>query len=362
MSGQTKCGQPQCGQPQCGKTTTAAPLYFGFNFLWMFSAPRPVGIDEAELDFIAQMGCNFARLPLDYRFWVRDFRYGEPDERMLERVDDCVRAVTSRGLHCSLNLHRAPGYCINGAELEKHNLWLDAEAQDAFAGMWAHFADRYSSVPGELLSFDLLNEPPNIGQYGMTRENHESIMRRTAAGIRALSPDRPITLDGLGGGNIAMPELADLGVTMSTRGYQPMPLTHYRASWCADVQGLPMPVYPGTEWEGKRWERKDLLAHYAPWKALSDAGVPVHVGEFGVYNKIPNELALRWFADILSVFCELGWGWSLWNFRGDFGIASHGRPGARIETVQGVEVDRDMYELFTECMKSVSQKHLQNAE
>jgi aryl-phospho-beta-D-glucosidase BglC (GH1 family) len=339
--------------------------HYGFNFLWMYNAgngasadgvpfdPRSIYIAEDELDFVREMGCNFARIPLDYRFWSRDFRYSERDEAMLRRVDDCVRAVTSRGMHCSLNVHRAPGYCINDAETERHNLWRDAIAQDAFVSLWRHFAKRYSAVSAESLSFDLLNEPPDIGMYGMTREIHACLMRRAAAAIREVSPNRPITLDGLGGGNIAMPELADLGVTMSTRGYQPMAVTHYRAAWCAETKGLPSPVYPGTEYAGKSWNRSALMDHYKPWKRLSDAGVNIHVGEFGCYNKVDNALALAWFDDVFSVFNELGWGYSMWNFQGDFGIAAHNRPGTRWEKIRGFKVDRELYELFIEHMKKV---------
>ncbi len=328
---------------------------YGFNFLWMFSTgnrsgikPSDIHIAENELDFILQMGCNTVRLPLDYRYWIHDFAYGSPDQWMLTRVDDCVNAVVGRGLHCVLNLHRAPGYCINGAEQEKHNLWLDRAAQDAFVQQWKNFTQRYASVPAELLSFDLLNEPPNIGQYGMTRENHASLMRRTTEAIRKASSSRPIILDGLGGGNIAMPELADLGVTMSTRGYQPMPVTHYRAAWCAETQGLPYPVYPDTIYDGKKWSKETLVEHYAPWKALSDAGVNVQVGEFGCYNKIDNSLALLWFRDVLSLFREYRWGYSLWNFNGDFGITGHNRPGTRWEKINGFMVDRDLYDLLKE--------------
>lgn len=332
--------------------------YYGFNYLWMFNAPKGVAspldvkINERELDFAAAMGCNFVRIPLDYRYWVRDFCYGEADEGMLAKVDECVLAVVSRGMHCSLNLHRAPGYCINGNELEKHNLWIDREAQEAFVAQWQAFAVRYVGLSPAALSFDLLNEPPNIGQYGMTRENHAALMRRTAAAIREVSPGRPITLDGLGGGNIAMPELADLGVTMSTRGYQPMTVTHFNASWCDETRGLPAPRYPGTVYNGKTWNQETLLEHYRPWKTLADAGVAVHIGEFGIYNRVDNSLALRWFRDVLSVFRKLGWGYALWNFAGPFGIVDHGRPGTRWETIDGFRVDREMYELFKEFMEA----------
>lgn len=330
--------------------------WYGFNLLWMVSAGwkeapslEKIHIDLKDLDFMAAMGCNFVRIPLDYRFWIHDFAYDAPKEAFLAKVDECVEAVVSRGMHCSLNIHRAPGYCINGNELEKHNLWLDGIAQDAFCAQWTGFASRYAHIPSSALSFDLLNEPPNIGQYGMTRDIHEGIMRRVIDGIRSISPDRPITLDGLGGGNIAMPELADLAgqnVMMSTRGYQPMALTHYQANWCVETKGLPLPVYPGTEYDGSVWDRERIKAHYAPWKKLSDRGVPVHIGEFGCYDTIDNRLALAWFEDVLSIFKDFGWGYALWNLKGAFGIVGHRRPNTRWEEVHGYLVDRDLYELL----------------
>ncbi|MBR3812442.1 MAG: cellulase family glycosylhydrolase [Spirochaetaceae bacterium] len=332
--------------------------WYGFNMIWLFSmgdrkevAPSEIVINEKELDFIADMGCNFIRVPTDYRFWTHNFDYENRDEAMLKRLDACIDAVVSRGMHCSLNVHRAPGYCINGAELEKHNLWQDQIAQDAFVSLWKFLAERYSSYGADQLSFDLLNEPPNIGQYGMTRDIHEKLMRRTAAVIRSVTKDRQIILDGLCGGNEAMPELADLGAIHSTRGYQPMSVTHYQADWCPAAQTGKAPVYPGTEWEGKIWNRNTLLEHYAPWKALSDKGVSVHVGEFGCYDKTDHATAMNWFNDLFSVYRELGWGFSLWNFIGEFGIIGHNRPGTIWENIKGFKVDRELYDLIKEYMK-----------
>jgi len=136
-----------------------SPRYYGFNFLWMFSSfikgnnkLDDIQIAYKELDFIAAMGCNFVRLPLDYRFWIQDFRYDKADESALKMVDRCIKAVVERGFHCSLSLHRAPGYCINGVELEKHNLWLDTEAQDGFIIQWKRFAERYASYSSDAFS------------------------------------------------------------------------------------------------------------------------------------------------------------------------------------------------------------------
>src|SRR5450432_150906 len=323
--------------------------FYGFNFQWMTSwqpgrSPEPV--DLKALDFLSATGFNFVRIPTDYRFWTHDFDYLHPDERVFENIDLYLEACRARGLHLSLNLHRAPGYCINRNDLEKHNLWLDSEAQNAFVFLWESFARRYQSVSSADLSFDLVNEPPEIGQYGMTRDNHAQIMRRTAAAIHAIDPSRTITIDGLAGGNLAMPELADLDVSQSGRGYQPMPVSHYQASWWAGSVGLPDPVYPNTDWDGKSWNRDTLRDFYRPWREVEAQGVSVHIGECGCYDKTPNDVALRWFADLFGVFKESGWGFSLWNFVGSFGIIGHNRPNARYEMLHGYAVDRDLLDLM----------------
>ena len=337
------------------------PSWYGFNLLWLFSVawrreravPSMVHIEESDVDFIAGMGCNFVRLPVDYQYFIHDFRYDEPDEAMLKMVDRCVDAVVSRGIHCSLNIHRAPGYCINGIELERDNLWRDEIAQKAFAGIWTMFAERYKNYTPEQLSFDLLNEPPEPGQHFMTRENHEKVMRDTVAAIRKADPSRPLIIDGICGGHNAAPELADLGVIHSTRGYMPMRLTHWKAEWMRNSGSFdwPKPEYPGMECDGRVWNRDGLLSHYAQWKEMNSLGVPVHIGECGCYDKVDNPTALRWFSDFFDVCHELGFGYALWNFRGNFGIAEHRREGTRWEVRNGIKFDRDLYEMFVSHIK-----------
>lgn len=322
--------------------------HYGFNFQWMFIWEpdlKPEPPDERALDFMARFGLDFVRVASDYRFWTTDFDYFHPDEAVFGYFDRYLAACQARGLHLSLNLHRAPGYCINRNDLERHNLWLDPIAQDAFVFLWETFARRYLGVPKTVLSFDLINEPPNIGQFGLTRDNHASLIRRTVAAIRAIDPDREIVIDGLGGGHLAMPELADLGVIHSGRGYQPMTVSHYHASWWADSLNFPEPVYPDGWWNGKRWDRETLREFYTPWRAVEAGGSRVHIGEFGCYNQTPNAVAMRWFTDLFGLFKEFHWGFALWNFVGPFGIVEHGRPGAVYEALHGYQVDRALLDL-----------------
>jgi endoglucanase len=322
---------------------------YGFNVQWMFSSDRqpvPEPVDERLLDVIAGWGFDFVRIPCDYRFLLVDADdYDTPNEAALVTIDSYLAACRTRGLHLSLNLHRAPGYVITGWETERYNLWSDEIPQVGFATVWRRFAERYAGVPGDALSFDLVNEPPAIGQRGFTRDAHEAVIRRTVSAVRDVDANRPIVIDGLDGGNLAMPELADLGVTHSTRGYQPMLVSHYRAAWWPGSQGLPEPTYP-CDYDGRFWDRESLRAYFAPWVEVAAQGVEVHVGEMGCYEYTPQDVALRWFSDLLSVFADNGWGYALWNFEGPFGIVGHHRPGASFEQLDGYLVDRQWLDVL----------------
>jgi aryl-phospho-beta-D-glucosidase BglC (GH1 family) len=307
---------------------------------------KPEPVDEKALDFLAKFGFNFVRIPLDYRFWTQDFDYFHPDESVFVLIDRYLEACRSRGIHVSLNLHRAPGFCTNGNDLERHNLWLDETAQRAFLFLWEMFACRYETVSSEFLNFNLINEPPNPGEHGMTRQKHAALIRRTVAAVRTIDPDREITIDGLGGGYLAMPELAGLGVTHSARGYHPMPVTHHKASWWAGHVHAPAPRYPGLIWQGHFWNRSALRRCYRAWRKVETWATPIHIGEFGCFKHTPNDIALRWYRDLLSIFKEFGWGYAMWNFQGPFGIIEHGRPGARLECMAGYKVDRALLDLL----------------
>ena len=321
---------------------------YGFNMLWMFSnwGQQPEEPDLRQLDFIAGEGFDFIRVPTDYTFWTDNFQYDKPNERVFELIDRYLQACRERGLHMSLNSHRTPGYCINGNDREKDNLWSSKAAQDAFCALWTRFAARYKGVPASALSFDLLNEPPAPGQYGFSREIHEQIMRRVIGEIHAIDPDRPVVLDGICGGGIAIPELADVGATHSGRGYEPFAISHHKANWCGiDQDKWPEPVYPGETF-GKYWDRKALAMYYEPWDEVAKKGVKIHIGEFGCHNKTPNDVALRWLNDLTGVLADYGWGWSLWNFKGSFGVVEHGRPGAVYTEYKGFNVDMDLLNIL----------------
>jgi endoglucanase len=325
-------------------TAVKLPRWRGFNLLEKFIAPRSgKSRPYAEQDFqwIAEWGFDFVRLPLDYRCWSpgKDWKLiGEP---VLKEIDQAVEYGKRHGVHVCLNFHRAPGYCVN-PPAEPFNLWSDETALEACAYHWSHFAKRYKGIPNTQVSFNLLNEP---GKVPETSYHH--VVKRLVEAIREQDPSRLIIADGLEWGTKPVKSLVDLKIAQSTRGYQPMQVSHYKANWVKGAERWPTPTWPLEE-PGKAKVDKEKLREQRiePWKALAKEGVGVHVGEWGAYNQTPHAVVLAWMRDNLELWKEAGWGWALWNFRGSFGILDSGRTDVAFEDFQGHKLDRKMLELL----------------
>ena len=343
------------------------PGWRGFNLLDYFTPAPPRNPNsnmttEDDLKWMADWGFDFVRLPMAYPRYLsfdrtRNITKDEVykfDSQVLEEIDNLILMANKHGLHVSLNLHRAPGYCINAGFREPYNLWKDSEAQDAFNAHWGMWAERYKGIPGNKLSFDLLNEPAYIEDMNDQFANKGPVpgntYRKMAEGaanaIKAANPDRLIIADGNGGGSYVIPEITDLDIAQSCRGYWPGVVSHFQASWVyKDPSQAPVPVWPGTI-AGKTYGRKQLEEFYKPWIDLLDKGVGVHCGECGCYNKTPHGVFLAWFEDVISILKENGIGYALWNFRGDFGILDSRRVDVNYTDWYGHKLDSKLLELL----------------
>ncbi|MEI6048587.1 MAG: cellulase family glycosylhydrolase [Bacteroidota bacterium] len=343
------------------------PRWKGFNLLDFFSPSLPEDTDsdrttENDFKWMADWGFDFVRIPMAYPRYLsfdrsRDITKEEiykPDNKVLDEIDQLIFMAHKHGLHVSLNLHRAPGYCINAGFHEPFNLWKDKEAQDAFNFHWAMWAERYKNISSEKLSFDLLNEPAYIEDMNdqfakkglVPGETYRLVAESASKVIRAANPDRLIIADGNGGGNSVIPELIDLNIAQSCRGYWPGLISHYQASWVwKDPSQAPTPVWPGTI-DGKYYGREQLEEFYKPWIALKDKGVGVHCGECGCWKKTPHEIFLAWFGDVVDILTKNGIGYALWNFRGDFGILDSGRTDIKYTDWYGHQLDSKLLDLL----------------
>jgi endoglucanase len=331
------------GEQKAGRSPAqnVLPRWRGFNLLEMFTMRSKGDWVEDDFRWIRDFGFDFVRLPVVYRLWIEDGDDYKIHEPMLEKLDRAVELGGKYNLHVSLNFHRGPGYSVNREFTEPYNLWKDESALDAFCFHWQLMAKRYKGISRDKLSFDLINEPPSIGDQ-MSRADHERVVRAAVAAIRQINPDRIVVADGISWGNETAPELADLGIAQSTRAYQPMFISHYKASW-VDSGSFPEPAWPGHGWDRKRMEQ-----HYQKWADLAKMGVGVHCGEGGAFNKTPHNVVLAWLRDVLEILTEHGIGLAVWNFRGSFGIIDSGRDDVEYEDFQGHKLDRKLLQLLQE--------------
>jgi endoglucanase len=334
------------------KQTLKFPRYRGFNFHVGFGTkgPQRRKFQEKDFEIIKGWGFDFARIPMSYWNWADKDDWFNIDESVIREIDKVVEHGRQYKIHINLNLHRIPGYCINGRDQEPMDLYEDTteKMQKALAAAvfhWKMFAKRYKGIPNTRLSFDLINEPPSLKDD--TR--HIEVVTALVKGIREEDPGRLIVADGKDVGRLPIMGIADLGVVQSARGYDPMSVSHYMASWPPKdaFQTFNVPTWPLKGDDGKIWDKAALKALLIDtWMPLVKKGVPVHVGEWGCFNKTPHDVALRWMKDLLSLWNEVGWGFALWNLRGPFGVLDSEREDVQYENYKGHQLDRKMLELI----------------
>jgi len=230
----------------------------GFNLLGKFDVSwSNYGFTEEEFIIIKDLGFNFVRLPLDYRAYTKAGDWDEFLENEVEKIDNVIEWGKQYGVHVCINLHRAPGYCVNKSELPANqdlDLWTDAVAQEAFVNHWAYFANRYKDSSYENVSFNLVNEPDDVNEA-----NYVSVMQKAIDKIHEINPNRIVFVDGLNyGRDIIMSLKNNKNIIQAIHVYDPFTLTHYKASW----------VNGSDTWAVPTWPITDISNYlYGPWKS-----------------------------------------------------------------------------------------------
>ncbi len=341
----------KAAEPEKPKLTI--PRYRGFNLLEKFGEWGPrARFKEEDFEIMTEWGFDFARIPMSYWRWASKDDWFKIDEGVIKEIDEVVELGKKYKVHINLNLHRIPGYCINDRKKEPVDLYEDTpenmqKALDGAIFHWKMFAKRYKGIPSSELSFDLINEPP----FTKEETRHVQVVTALVKAIREEDPNRLIFSDGKDAGRTPIFGIADLGVVQSTRGYTPMTVTHYQADWIGKgaLESSKVPAWPLKADDGMVWNRVVLKKKLIDtWTPLVKMGVPVHVGEWGCYNKTPHKVVLAWMKDVLSLWKEVGWGQALWNLRGDFGVLDSTRTDVQYEDYKGHKLDREMLELIKE--------------
>ena len=193
---------------------------------------------EDDLRMMHEFGFNFARVPLDYRYWCQDDNPMSPDPKKFASIDEMLAWGKKYKIHIQLCFTTAPGMDLKTRS--KKALFTNAAAQDAFAAYWAYIARRYRNIPNDALSFNLLNEP----SADASEENYLVFIKKLVSAIHVEDPKRFVVVDGLHWAH--NPHLASIGlpVGQSHHAYLPASVSNWQAAWIRESMIRDVPVWP----------------------------------------------------------------------------------------------------------------------
>jgi len=262
-------------------------------------------IQEEDLKFIKDLGCNLIRIPLNYRHFEDDdrpFEYKESGFALLDRVIGWARALQ---LYVILDLHAVQGWQSRGWHCDnpggEPRFWGQKQFEDRAIALWQEFARRYKEEAC-VAGFNVMNEPD---ADEISWLNH--YYRRATESIRLIDAHHIIFLEG----NRYSQQFDQLDPPFDTN-------TVYSShNYVEPMDGL----YPGMV-NGAPFDRNRLELDYRSRTAFMLRNkVPNWVGEFGCLYENPALTGsnLRVMNDMIDIIEGHGHHWCIWTYK-DIGM------------------------------------------
>jgi endoglucanase len=260
------------------------------------------GADDAA--YIAALGMNCVRIPVNYRHWEDDSAPGELNPDGFEHLDRAIGACASQGIYTVIDLHAAPGgqnhHWHSDNPFHQPLFWRHRQFQDRAIHLWEAIATRYANRP-EVAGYNILNEPADESETALP-----AFYRRAVTAIRAIDRSHLVFLDG----NRYAREFPRFGDPLPNAVYA---IHQYPAPGAAD----------GGPYPGETHSRDTIAAEFQALTAyMRTRDVPAWVGEFGpVYGAGQQRDAQRrrLLADQIAIYEQADTGWSLWTYK-DIGV------------------------------------------
>jgi aryl-phospho-beta-D-glucosidase BglC (GH1 family) len=304
--------------------------------------------DAQDIALIARLGFDNVRLSID-PVPLEQYPRGADglNADFLVRLDHAVDTMLADGLAVQIDLHPEDSF--------KQQLRTSDDAVDHLVMLWRKLAAHYATRDPERVFFEILNEPEVNDGYRWA-----GIQTRLAAAIREVAPKNTIIATGPNYSDIvdllAMHPLADGNVIYNFHFYDPHEFTHQGAgwgvAWWSHTHGIPYPATESTmgklvnevpdaasrfeleQYWLNHWDAHHirlLIDEAAAWG--HENNVPVICNEFGVYRQYSDaESRMNWIRDVRTALEADGIGWTMWDYRGGFGVVwkEDGQP-ARVD-------------------------------
>jgi len=276
----------------------------------MFEAPSETAwgnpFKEEYISKIAEQGFKHIRMPIRWDVAERT-QLTAPytvNPAFLARVKSVVDLAISKNMYVIINMHHHDEIFVNPAAVKPR-----------FLSQWTQIATYFKGYDNHLL-FEVLNEPHDA----LTPALWNGYFAEALAEIRKTNPTRKVLVGTASYGGLAgVKDLVlpnDPNLILSVHYYDPFNFTHQGADWAGNKD-----KYLGTKWEDLTWEREQIIADFTyAIKWAKDKNMPLHVGEFGAYEKADMESRARWTNFLSRYFESQGLSWAYWEFSAGFGI------------------------------------------
>jgi len=304
--------------------------------------------DDGDIALMAKLGFDNVRLSID-AMPLEQYPRGKDglNAEFVARLDHAVDTMLAQGLAVQIDLHPESSY--------KQQLRSSDDQVDRMTMLWRRLAAHYAGRDPEKVFFEILNEPEVHDAYRWA-----GIQARLAATIREAAPKNTIIATGPNYSDIvdllAMHPLADGNVIYTFHFYDPHEFTHQGAgwgeAWWSYTHNIPYPAAESSMEESLKqvpdaanrfklegywldhWDAHRihfLIDEAAAW--AHENNVPLICNEFGVYRDYTDVVSrTAWIHDVRTALEADGIGWTMWDYRGGFGVVwkEDGQP-ARVD-------------------------------
>ncbi|NUN70862.1 MAG: cellulase family glycosylhydrolase [Bacteroidetes bacterium] len=244
-----------------------------------WNAYRTNFMQRKDVERLAQLGFNSIRLPMHYKFYIRQSGAGYAKvEQGFIMTDSLLRWCADNRIYLILDLHAAPGgqsaNNISDYDPSKPSLWQDEKNKTMTVELWRMLAGHYAGEPW-IGGYDILNEPA----WDLPPSNKP---------LRDLS----------------------IAITNAIRSVDTTHIIFVEGNWFAtDFNGMAPAWDAKMVWSfHKYWNTNDLGSINYLLTLRASTNRPLWLGESG-------ENSNTWFTDAISLLEDNNIGWAWWTWK-----------------------------------------------